>query len=257
MGDHANKGNTNDVVCWHADKHFVEDAREDEYDDLSERSGNAAANKRAVNMATHEVGDWLVPSRPVRPNTANVPPVSVEFAVAKSHDLGQSIECRLKESEEAAEPAKYGDGRQLHDAFDNGGQIEIKHHVQRITQQWSRILCGSYPDNNAEANKLDQSAEDKPPSNLLGTRIYGLVDESWRPPEIAEIPKVDIPGIWTRVVELGKRASLLGMEVGMAKVTVRQSVRCTLEKHDDSMELDHGPNSRVVDLIVDSPCCKV
>ena len=74
-------------------------------------------------MATHEIGDGLVPGGPVGADTTHVPPFTVKLAVAESQDLGQCVECGLEEGEEAAEPAEDGDGGEFHDALGDGGEI--------------------------------------------------------------------------------------------------------------------------------------
>lgn len=55
-------------------------------------------------MAPHEMVHRLIPGSPVSPNTGTVPPLSVKFSVAKSHDFSERVEDRLKDREEASKP---------------------------------------------------------------------------------------------------------------------------------------------------------
>lgn len=127
---HACKSDANDIVSWHADKQLMQDAGEKEDEDLREGRRPAATYKRAVNVAAHEVCDGLVPGRPVGADTAHVPPVAVELAVAEPHDLCQSVERRLEQGEEAAQPAEDGDGGEFHDTLGNGCKVEREDLVQ-------------------------------------------------------------------------------------------------------------------------------
>ena len=83
-------------------------------------------------MPTHEICHRFVPGRPVGANRRHIPPVTIEFPVAKTHHFGKGIERRLEKSKEAAEPTKYRDGRKLHNALDNRGEVEGKDLVEGV-----------------------------------------------------------------------------------------------------------------------------
>lgn len=87
MNHHAGEGDADDVVGGYADEELVQDAGEEEDDDLRKGRGAAAADERGVDVASHEICHGLVPRRPVGADGADVPPVAVKFAVAEAHDL--------------------------------------------------------------------------------------------------------------------------------------------------------------------------
>lgn len=215
----------------------MQDAGEEEDENLSERRRPSAANEGAVDVAAHEVGHGLVPCCPVCADATDVPPVSVELSIAKLHNLCKGIQRGLEEGEKAAEPAEDGDGRELHDALSNGGEIQGQNFVKRILEQRRGILGGRDPNDNAETCDLGQALEDKVPSNLVGARIDRLVYESWGPPEVAEILHVDVLGVRAGFVEFGQRVSLLWVQICVAEIAVGECVRGALEEDDDGVEL--------------------
>lgn len=151
-------------------------------------------------MPTHEICHRLVPGCPVGANRRHIPPVTIEFPVAKTHYFGKGIKRRLEKSKEAAEPAKYGDGRELHNALDNRGEVEGKDLVEGVLQQWRSVLSRGNPDDDAEARHLEQSLEDKVPAYFVCSRINRLIDKSRGPPKVAEILHVDVLRVWARIV---------------------------------------------------------
>lgn len=70
----------------------MQDAGEEEDDDLCDGWWYSSPDKRRVDVAAHEVGDGLVPSGPVSSDGADVPPWAIELAVAEPHDLCEGIE---------------------------------------------------------------------------------------------------------------------------------------------------------------------
>lgn len=74
-------------------------------------------------MPLHELINGLVPGAPVGSYRWGVPPVGVELAVAEARYLREGIEEGLEEREEAGEPDDEGYGTELHDAFENGGEV--------------------------------------------------------------------------------------------------------------------------------------
>ena len=184
----------------HADEQFVEDAREDENEDLGYGRGDAAADERRVDVAAHKVCYGLVPGSPVCADGCRVPPVAVELSVTEAHHLGQSIKSGLEEGKETTEPAEDANGGELHDALGNGCQVQGEDLIEGILEQRGGVLGGGNPDDNAETGELGQALEDKAPAYLIGPGIYGLVDKSRGPPKITEVLHVDILWVWTGLV---------------------------------------------------------
>lgn len=75
-------------------------------------------------MAAHKVCYRLVPSGPISADRRDVPPVSVELSVTKTHYLCEGVEGGLEEGEKATEPAEDADGRKFHDAFGDGCEVQ-------------------------------------------------------------------------------------------------------------------------------------
>ena len=84
----------------------------------------ASTDQRRIDMPPHEIIDRLVPRPPVSSDARAVPPLAVELAIPEHHDLGQGVEDGLEDGEEACEPDDQGDGREFHEAFDNGRDIQ-------------------------------------------------------------------------------------------------------------------------------------
>ena len=202
-------------------------------------------------MSPHEIRDRLVPGSPVRANTADVPPIAVELAVAEAHHFSQGVKCRLEKREESAEPAKDGDGGELHDALGNGREVERQDLVERVLEERRSVLGGGYPDDNAQTCELEQALEHEAPADLACARIDGLVYERWGPPEVAQVIEVDVLGIWAALVELRQRLGLLRVQVCVTKIAIREGVRSALEEDDDGVHLAHGTDAWVVDVVVD------
>lgn len=152
-------------------------------------------------MAAHEVGDGLVPGGPVSPDRADVPPGAVELAIAEGHNLGECVERRLEEGEEAAEPAEDADGGELHDTLEDGGYVEFQELVKRVLQERGGVLSTGDPHDDAETEDLQQVTEDKAPADVRGSWVDGLVNERWCPPEVTHVLEVDVLGVWAGLVE--------------------------------------------------------
>lgn len=198
---HAEEGHADDVVRRHTDKQLVQHARDEEDDDLRHRRRHSSPDKRRVDVSTHEVGDRLVPRRPVSADRADIPPGPVELAVAKGHDLGECVERGLEEGEETAEPAEDADGGELHDALEDGGHIQFQKLVEGVLQEWGGVLGAGDPHDDAQAEDLQQVTEDEAPADVRGPWVDGLVDERWCPPEVAHVLEVDVLGVWAGLVE--------------------------------------------------------
>lgn len=80
---------------------FVQKAGEDEDHGTSETAAIATAHERRVDMSAHEMVNGFVPRAPVIAHRRTVPPIGVEFAIAKMHDFRQSVEGGLEDCEEA------------------------------------------------------------------------------------------------------------------------------------------------------------
>lgn len=112
----------------------MQDAGEEEDDDLREGGRAAATHEGRVDVAAHKVCDGLVPCCPVCADGADVPPVAVELSVAEAHDFSEGVECGLEEGEEAAEPAEDGDCGKLHGALGDGGKIKREYLVEGVLE---------------------------------------------------------------------------------------------------------------------------
>lgn len=112
-------------------------------------------------------------------------------------------------------------------------------------------MRGCDPDNNTKAGEFEEALEDEAPADLVGARVDGLVNERRGPPEIAQVLEVDVLWVRAALVQLGQWVSLSWMEVCVTEVAVREGIRSTLEEDNDGMELAHGANAGVVDVVVD------
>ncbi len=74
--------------------------------DLSHGRRYPTAHQRYVNVSLHEIIYGLIPRRPVCANARDIPPISVEFPIAKTQDLSESVQERLEKSEETSKPAE-------------------------------------------------------------------------------------------------------------------------------------------------------
>lgn len=229
----------------------MQHARDEEDDDLRHRRRHATSNKRRVDVSTHEVGDRLVPRRPVSAYGADVPPGPVELAVTECHDLSERVERGLEEGEEAAEPAEDADGGELHDALEDGGHVQFQELVEGVLQQWGGVLGTGDPHDDAEAEDLQQVAEDEAPADVRGSWVHGLVDERWCPPEVAHVLEVDVLGVWARLVERRQWLRLPRVQVCMSQVAVREGVGRALEEDDYSVHLAECADAWVVDVEID------
>lgn len=97
-------------------------------------------------MPLHKMIHRLVPARPIRSYTNTVPPVAIELAVTKSHHFSERIQRALEDKEEASEPAEERDRGQLHDAFDDGYQVQCCNMVETVLEQRNRVLGAGDPD---------------------------------------------------------------------------------------------------------------
>ena len=76
----------------------------------------------------------LIPSPPIASNTGTIPPLAIELAVAKPHNLSQSVEYRLKDGEEAGEPDDQRNGGEFHQSFGDRCDIQYGELVQGVVQ---------------------------------------------------------------------------------------------------------------------------
>lgn len=77
------------------------------------------------------------------------------------------------------------------------------------------------PYSQGKSNGFAAPLEEEAQAEVGRARVYGLVDERWCPPEVAEIRKVDVGGIRTGRIDLG-RGSVF--KVRIAEVTVGESI---------------------------------
>src|ERR1700733_14729732 len=138
-------------------------------------------------MSSHEMVHRFVPRAPVVLEVRAIPPVFIKVAVSKTKKFRERVEKGLKESEETGEPDNEGYRRQFHNAFKDRGYIPTGYLVQRIAEHWYCVLCRSKPNENRKANDFEKALQDKHPTDMGGTRINGLVDQGWRPPEVCQI----------------------------------------------------------------------
>lgn len=124
----------------HADKDFVQAGGKDEGQDLRGSRVHAAPDQRSVYVTFHELGHGFVPGCPVGPDVGAVPPVAVEFAVAKPHHFGEGIERSLEESVEAGKPADDTDCAKLEDALKEIDQVQLGDVRETVLQKWYGVL---------------------------------------------------------------------------------------------------------------------
>ena len=153
-------------------------------------------------MPSHELVDGLVPGAPVDAYAGAIPPIRVELAVAKACHFGQRIQEALEEGEEARQPDDEGDGGELHEALEDGDEVERGHFVEGVAQNGCGVLRAGDPDEDGEAEDFGEALEDEGPADTGGAGIDGLVDEGWRPPEVGEVREGDIFGVGTLGVDV-------------------------------------------------------
>lgn len=137
---HPEERKAENIVRRHTDKEFVQDAGEEESDDLSDSGGNTTGDHGGVDVAFHEVSDRFVPGGPVGADGVGVPPVGVEFAVGEVGYLSEAVEEGLEEGEESGEPDYQADCAELEDAFEDGGEVECGYGGEAVVEQGDGVL---------------------------------------------------------------------------------------------------------------------
>lgn len=234
----------------YADEHLVQHGREEKDGDARDKGAPPAPDHGRVDVASEVLRDGLVPRAPVGAEAGAVPPVVVERPVTEAHDLGEGVEERLEQGEEAGEPDDEGNGRQLHEALHNVGDVKRGNLVERVEKNGRSILRACEPDEDAQTKDLAQAFGDEDPPNLVGAWVGGLVDEGGRPPEVHEVAHRDVLGVRALLVDLGHGVELTldGMEVGVTEVAVGECVRGRLEPDNDGMELGQSADQGVVNV---------
>ena len=110
----------------------------------------------------------------------------------------------MKDGKEACEPAEDRDGRQFHDALDDGGKVKRGDDGKGVAQKRNGVLGRSDPDGDAERDKLYEAGSDEGPTDGACPRIYGLVYQGRRPPEVAKIRQGDISWVWAAGINIWK-----------------------------------------------------
>ena len=175
-------------------------------------------------MATHKVIDGPVPGAPVGLQVGAIPPVSVEVAIAEHGEFGQGVHVGVEEGEEAGEPDDERDGGELHQAFDDGGQIQHGHLVEGVAEERGRVLCRGQPDEDGEADNFEGSFQHEDDADVAGAGVDGLVDQGGGPPEVGEVLKGDVLRVGALQVHLWQEAWGCWVEHGVAKVAVREGI---------------------------------
>lgn len=229
-------------MCRDADEELVQHGREDEDSDGGLTRRPAATDERGEDVALHELVDGLVPGAPIGADAGGVPPVGVEVAVAEAGDLGEGVEEGLEEGEESGEPDYEGDCGELHESLEDGDYLQRGHLVERVAQQRRGILRARDPDEDAQPEDLGESLGDEGPTDAWGAGVYGLVNEGWRPPEIAEVREGDILRIRALRVDVwqGVFDALGGVQVGVPQIAVCEGIGGSLEPDDNGVDFGEG-----------------
>lgn len=82
----------------------MEDPRKGKDHETGHEWAPTSPDERREDVSSHEVIDWFIPCSPVRPDARTVPPVHVELAIREAHNLCQSVQERLEQSEKSRKP---------------------------------------------------------------------------------------------------------------------------------------------------------
>lgn len=92
---------TEDVVCRYPNQELVQYPTEHKNPCARRIRTPPPPNQWRIDMPFHEMINGLIPGSPVGANTRTVPPLRIEFPVAKSHNFRQRIEHGLEDSKKA------------------------------------------------------------------------------------------------------------------------------------------------------------
>lgn len=207
----------------------------------------ASPDQRRVEVPPHEVSHREIPGAPVQADAAAVPPVPVELAVVESHELGQGVEVRVEEREEARQPDDEGDGRQLHQSLQQRCHVHRLDRVQRVAKHRGRVLRRRDPDEHAERGRFGQALRHESPANVRRAGVDGLIDERRRPPEIGEVCEGDVPWVGARRVDGRQFGRRRLRQQRMPQVTIGERIRADLKGENDGVHLTEGADEGMMD----------
>lgn len=127
-------------------------------------------------MPSHKMINGFIPRAPIGPHTRAIPPLGVEFSIAKSHHLRQRIQRGLEDGEEAGELDDERDGGELHEALEDGGEVERRDAGEGVVQQRGGVLGAGEPDEDTEGGDFREAFGDEEPADGGGAGVDGLVD---------------------------------------------------------------------------------
>jgi hypothetical protein len=200
-------------MCRYTNQQFMQQARKDKNQSLSNLRINASPDQRRINMPLHKMINGFIPTRPVDPHTRHIPPIAVKFAIAEPHHFGQCVQKGLEEGKETSQPAEERYCAEFHDSFGNGYEVEGGNVVEGVLKEWHGVLGGCNPDYDAEASYLCQALYDKSPSYAICAWVDWLIDECRRPPEVGQVSESDVTGIWAALVQLWKWCRCIRVQV--------------------------------------------
>jgi hypothetical protein len=244
---------TNDVMRRHAYQQLMQHPTHEEHSNARRKWMPSPAKHRRIDMPLEELIHRLIPRLPIRPQAIAVPPIIIEAPVREPRHLGQRIQKALEKRKEARQPDHETDGGELEQPLQDRRQVQRIDLVQTVPQHGRCVLRRSEPDEDAQAKRLSQALGDKDPADPLRARIYRLVDERRRPPEVDEVAHGDVLRVRTGRVQRRQGLQLAGdrMQVRMAQIAVGEGVARRLEPDYDGMQLGQGADEWVVDGEID------
>ena len=116
----------------HPDQQLMQQPGKHKNKHLRQVRRHAPAHERTVDMPLHKLIHGLIPAGPVRANGRAIPPVAVELAVAKAHNLREGVHEGLKQREEACQPAHQTDGAELNNTLEDVESIELGNFLDAV-----------------------------------------------------------------------------------------------------------------------------